>query len=338
MQKLKTWSRFKAPDLPDGGRADLAEALQTQAFVPAISATSLDARSGWVLPDDMLSADFTDLRWFRNQYACFALRTDKKNLPSKLKSSTIKQRVAAWCLTAGRERCPVMVKAEIKEQVEFELAQRVLPQTTLTQVVWNTVTGHVYLGSTADGVRDTFLKLFRRSFGEAQKHDVEDVAERRLADLDTEEPDLHSAFLRYLWYQVQRGGVPGVTLSLGDRAVLSNVAEDKPSVTLRGDAEGSAVSAAALRMGIRMDAGIRALKIEVRKDDREYVFVVGKRFTVNGTKLPMHCKTGDDAMLYEQMFLIEDLMDTLDAFATEFAYLRAGDGWQAYLTGLATFV
>lgn len=151
--------------VPDNFRSSFADALQARAF-QAPAAVTLGQTYGWARADNLLETDFGAIdRWLFNQYAVFLLRIEQRKLPPRLFRAMLKQRVAAWCQEHKRERAPAVVRTEIKELLEDELAARTLPLVRTHEVVWNIHEGWVAIDSHAQGVGDMFTKLFRDTFG-----------------------------------------------------------------------------------------------------------------------------------------------------------------------------
>lgn len=340
VKKMKTWSMFKLESaLPDGFVALLGDALQGEAFTPPASSTSLEARSGWVLPEDMLSTSFEDVNaWLFNQYAFLVLRTDQKVLPSKLYAAEVARRVSAWCRENSRERAPKGIKAEIAEQVKMEMAQRVLPKTTLVPIVWNVHEGTVCVGTHAQGNLDLVRKYFRRTFNSGLVIDDAGVLPPEVVEARFGEeipPTFNTDFLRWLWYASETGAVARSSWWVGDRITISKQAEEKPHVVVRGE---DAARIAAGRTALR-DGTVRGLQLCLRKEDREYTCNLDADLRVAGAKLPVLVKSGDLAeQLYERMFLVEDLVHAVRTLAMEFAFLRGRpEAWAAHVAQVATW-
>ena len=70
------------------------------------------------------------------------------------------------------------------------------------------------------------------------------------------------------------------------------------------------------------------LQIGVRREGREYATILrGPTLDVAAAKLPTECKGGEDEVLYERMFLYEDLFFVLRALYRLFARERASPSW-----------
>jgi DNA recombination-dependent growth factor C len=153
-------------DAPEGFRITYVEALNAYAFTDAVSQTSMEERAGWVLSQNLLDNDFTDLNgWLFNHYAYFHLRVDKKSLPVAYFKAHLEKRCEAWCQEHGREKVPKGARTELKDQLEFEWLQRTLPRVKVLECCWNMAEGVVWFSSLSDKENDRFRKLFHQTFG-----------------------------------------------------------------------------------------------------------------------------------------------------------------------------
>lgn len=335
IKKLKTWSRFLTDrPLPDGEHTYLGDALDTEKFVPPLSQTSLDVRAGWVLPSNMLSTEFEDReQWAFNQYAWVCLRIDQKKLPQKLYAAEVKSRTKAWCSAANRERAPLSVKTEIAEQVKLDMAPNVLPTTTLVPVMWDHVTGVVYVGTHSpvalDLVRKTFFRTFSLMLTPAEVGCFPQVALDAWfqGDLPT---SCAADLMKWVWYRAAETSFLGTTWWLGTKLVLTETSEKSPSLTVKGDNVSTDKGAAA---ALKANWQVRSMDLCAKADDREYGFTLTPDLRIAQARLPVLIKTGDMAeQLYERMFLIEDLTHHLGLLVQEFVAIRSRpDAWQAYL-------
>ena len=319
IQKQKTWSQFIVETaLPEGFRASLGEAIECEAFIPPLSPASLDQRSGWVLPDNMLSTDFGNQdAWLFNQYVVLALRIDQKKLPAKLYAATVKSRCAAWCAAQSRAKCPAAVKLEITEQVKLEMAPNVLPTTSLVWAVWNINDGGVVVFTHAEGALDTFRKKFRRTFSVGL---TPDELNRNYVEEEAHPAWYCKTFLRWLWHRGEEASFVGRSWWVSNRIVMQGPNDEKPTIVLSGDNghRGQAAKAATLA-----NYSPSSLRLWVRSDDREYEFTLTDDLRIAGAKLPALVKTGEAAeILYERMYLIEDLDSHLREMFAEFEYIH----------------
>lgn len=162
-----TVRRFRVlGDVPADFRESYREQLAEHAFHQPPVETGKEEIEGWVNSDNLLDTDFADLnRWLFGEYAMFALRVDKKTLPSKLFQATLAKKCDEWCVDNGRERCPNAVKSTLKEALEEEWLRRALPRVSVTEIAWNLDQGYVLVHSLSDRAADRFRVRFHRTFG-----------------------------------------------------------------------------------------------------------------------------------------------------------------------------
>lgn len=151
---------------PDDFRTVYPDLLQEKAFHEPMGLTRSEEIEGWVLVQNLLDTDFSNLdKWLYNQYVAAGLRIDKKTLPSKLFRAMLEKRVAAWCAEHSRERAPASIRTELKELLEDELYARTLPRVSVVEFCWNLVEGWVVVLNTSEGPNDRFRRRFRDTFG-----------------------------------------------------------------------------------------------------------------------------------------------------------------------------
>lgn len=167
MSGAMTTRRFRVVGtLPEGWRTTFRDRLNEFAFKEPATRMGKEELEGWVRVQNLLDTEFDDLNtWLFNQFAVFSLRVDKKSLPAKLFKATAEKRVEAWCEERGVERCPGSVKKEIKEKLEIEWLDKMLPRVATTEIVWNIDQGYLLVDSLSDSVADRVRKRFYRTFG-----------------------------------------------------------------------------------------------------------------------------------------------------------------------------
>jgi hypothetical protein len=146
-------------------------------------------------------------------------------------------------------------------------------------------------------------------------------------------PHLATEFFVWLWYVTER---EGGTVNLGEEGGVIEVFvderisfrtrdEDKARAVLTGeDASPSLEARAAMASG----KVVRDLRLRIRKEEREYSFTLkGNNLDLAGLKLPAHSPEGEDELLYERMFLYEEVWFLLRALYRRFAAERTAAEW-----------
>lgn len=160
-------------------------------------------------------------------------------------------------------------------------------------------------------------------------------------------PHVCAEFFLWLWYvsEVDRGlvdlggEVGEVQFWVDDRLSFRTPGEDKATAVLTGERPTEAPEARAALGGGKV---LRDLKMVLRREDREYTVTLkgGPRLSIAGARLPAQVKTGDPAeILYDRMFLYEELHFFVAALFRRFAEERTAPRWQAEtLPGLRRWV
>ncbi len=148
-------------------------------------------------------------------------------------------------------------------------------------------------------------------------------------------PHVASEFFLWLWYQSETGqgrvelgeGNGAVEYWVDDRIAFRAVGEDKVSAIMTGDNPSLTPEAHAALAGGKV---IRDVRLALRREDREYtVTLKAPRIEIAAAKLPALVKSGDEGeVLYERMFLYEELHFVLGGLFRAFAEARCGDDWR----------
>jgi len=148
-------------------------------------------------------------------------------------------------------------------------------------------------------------------------------------------PHVAGEFFLWLWYQSETGqgrvdfGEEGGTVEywVDDRISFRAVGEDKVSAIMTGDNPSLTPEAHAALAGGKV---IRDVRLALRREDREYtVTLKAPRIEIAAAKLPALVKSGDDGeVLYERMFLYEELHFILGGLFRAFAAARCADEWR----------
>lgn len=100
-------------------------------------------------------------------YLVFALRIDKKSLPSKVVRQHFIRESAKRLAASGREFLTKDEKKQAKEHVENVLSLRIPPTPSIHDIVWDYEAGVLYFMSTSKAAKDELETLFYKAFGQA---------------------------------------------------------------------------------------------------------------------------------------------------------------------------
>lgn len=155
---------------------------------------------------------------------------------------------------------------------------------------------------------------------------------------DTEfPPHVASEFYLWLWYRSETGGGTlafedsgSVDFWVEDRLSFRSAGEEKVSAVLTGERPSASPEA---RAALRGGKVLRELKLALRREEREYlVSLRGPAVEIAGAKIPSLVKSGEAAeILYERMFLYEELTFMIGGLFRAFAEARCGDDWERVL-------
>ena len=148
-------------------------------------------------------------------------------------------------------------------------------------------------------------------------------------------PHVAQEFLQWLWWVSEReegridlgeaGGI--VDLWVDQRVALAEPAEGRAKAVLTGGNPAGALEARAALAGGKV---VRELALGLRRDGREYSATLkGHQLLLSGAKLPTECRGGQDEVVYERMYLYEDLYYVLRGLFRRFAAERTDARWWA---------
>ncbi len=153
-------------DMPAGDmRPWVQQCLEKNRFVP-IDTTPDPESSGWVRFDEHMNPDFGTFSAFTlGDYHIFSLRKDVRRVPAALLRNLVEKECGEWLKERPKlSRVPFQRKREIRENIHAALLARSLPEPSVCDVLWNSATNIVTIGSistkTLDFVEDEFSKTF----------------------------------------------------------------------------------------------------------------------------------------------------------------------------------
>ena len=185
--------RLHAPYNPIDLTSHLREGLEAHAFTDYLTPTQKGQRTGFARADKplVLPADFHDSpQWRADPYVVFAWRCDDKKVPPKKLKAALDEQMEQWCRANLRERCPRVVKEELKEQVELGLLPRCMPTSKVVGLVWHIGEGWMLLSTRSAPQIEAIRKVLHRAFGiTASVEDPDDALdEATLEQLAQTEP------------------------------------------------------------------------------------------------------------------------------------------------------
>ena len=150
-------------------------------------------------------------------------------------------------------------------------------------------------------------------------------------------PHLTTEFFAWLWFASEReggslflgdpdeGGFGAVDFWVDERLSFRYPDDEKVRAVLTGENAAATLEARAALLGGKV---VRDLRLALRREEREYTVTLrGAHLDLQGAKLPPHAVDGEDELLYERMFLYEDLWHVLGALYRAFAEERTSVEW-----------
>ncbi|MCB9781097.1 MAG: hypothetical protein H6742_21195 [Alphaproteobacteria bacterium] len=150
-------------------------------------------------------------------------------------------------------------------------------------------------------------------------------------------PHLATEFFAWLWYASERDGgtfvLPGTEgvflFWVDDRLSFRLPDEDKARAVLTGESAAATLEARAALAGGKV---VRDLRLALKREEREYsVTLRGVHLDLQGAKLPAELGAKDETseVLYERMFLLDELWFMVGALYRRFAAERTSDDWRS---------
>jgi hypothetical protein len=148
-------------------------------------------------------------------------------------------------------------------------------------------------------------------------------------------PHLSSEFFVWLWFAAERDGGQmnlGEDLGIVDAWVDERISfrtpnEDKVRAVVTGENTATALEARAALAGGKV---VRDVQLHLRRAEREYQITLrGAHLDLAGARLPSHSPEGVDELLYERMFLYEELWHVVRGLYRRFAMERTAETWRS---------
>ena len=119
---------------------------------------------GWVNLLDVLDNKFIGEEFFKDNFITFSLRIDVRKVPP--------QALKYYCMRAEAEQKARLNKQflakaerqEIRERIYFQLLKRVIPRTSIYDMIWNLETKEVLFSSLNNTLCGEFAELFKKTF------------------------------------------------------------------------------------------------------------------------------------------------------------------------------
>ncbi len=121
--------------------------------------------AGWASFQDPFKSDFEGSRFMIGTYIVFALRVDRKSLPSKMVQKHVAIESAKRLKELGRDFLSANEKRMIKDHVINMLNLKMPSTPNIYDVVWQYEAGEVWFFSNLKSANEALETLFIKSFG-----------------------------------------------------------------------------------------------------------------------------------------------------------------------------
>ena len=314
---------------------ELVEKIQTNAVRPLTHEDEADVSTGWAGFHHPLDLDFNRDKVFANEYLLLAYRTDSFKIPSGTLKLRQHEAVLQWLAENGRTTIPRFTRKALLETVRLDLRYETPVTIGAVAVVWNTLTGQVWIWTRSAAGIEQIADLFRATFGlQLLGTGAQETAER----LDPEGlersgatyAELGAGFLAWLWWRSERAeGEPllegGAEIRLANRLELDGM--PGPSETAYRASDPAEIGEA--RLGLRSGRFITSGGLELEDGERPFRCTVqAGGLGLSAVKLPNALAKGEEEQFYETMFLLERLDERLREMLVTFLAHRLREGWE----------
>jgi DNA recombination-dependent growth factor C len=267
------------------------EKLKEHAFRDV--AADEETSEGWTNIDDMLDMAWEKSAPEKGDWTCFALRVDKRRVPSAVLSKCYREAVAQALEGSGKKRMGKGRAKELKQEVKDRLLAKMEAAPSVMEAAM-TRSGKLFAAGTSATMLKTFAEHMSRSFGVA-------LAPYE-AGVDTQ------AVLQDIYNKGTSVTVGGHTYSLADAGRTTLSASDG-TVKKRVDALNDRSSVDA---GLAQELSVAGLAVNMTGDNLECAFDLNDKLVFSKVKAPAVDKKSDpDEALLERLFFFERIVDVV---------------------------
>lgn len=326
--------------------SEFDERLKANAFKP-IEGDQLKS-SGFVSWDNGLVAEFPYANYKKGEYIAFQFRIDEKKVPYSVKVKDLAERITKFT-EENRRKPNKSERADIKMASETYLYSRAFAQPTFCDVVWNTSTGMMYVGSTSNKVLEAFVEAFEYAFAvypeplynakvaemliEAdsdQYLNLTNIIDFASSELTEEGRPLASDFLGWLWYKndtnqaVSEYDGKTVKWFLGDRMTLTLSSDPKERVVVTGAEPGRTREAISALIDGKF---VSELAIGLQVGSEEFTMLIDTSlWSFRSFKAPKQdnndAEEDPDGLFLEKMYLLEQACNAFNGIVKQYLDVR----------------
>jgi hypothetical protein len=354
---------------PDDLFSIISSALSRFAFRP-INDTPDAVSTGWVQIDDMTVAAFDNPGsvWI-GHFLFFSLRQDVRRIPGAVLKQEMKKEEDTWLKEhPNMRRMPKRKREETKEATTLKLLAKTLPVPSVSDVVWDTKTGTIYLFANAGKMIDLFESLFRKTFPEyglkmvipyhrAEQSAISTNLTQELIAANQAGSDSLLSLIKdntwigrdfFLWLLAGSSGgqTNGFSAWIDKRLVMIGMGgEGLQKITVAGDVAGRFPT---IKTTIQDGKQITSATVYIEDNDGVVyrMTLAGDTFIMNGFRTPAVRLDGEiddtinefQAAILEKMHLVNTGLGYLHTLLTLFLEERLTTRWGARLDEIQTWM
>lgn len=312
--------------------------------------------TGFTSWDDFFDPNFAYGSYHKGEYVAFNFRLDQRKVPAIILKQHVRQAVLKYKAEHDGKWPARHEKLDIHENVQNWLLNRVLPQPSHCEVVWNPAGKWMLLGTTSSKMMEALLELFERHFhiypvplyhvhwalhqiplSAAQKDLLGSMVSVKSPQALNDGRFLGYEFLTWLWcFTEQSNGKFEVTekltaeVALGERVVLCLPGEGKEKVICTTQANALHEARTALQQGKLVEE----IQLFLKVGENEYFLTLDSSlWAFKGLKtpkqLPEYEEEDAEGRFLEKMFFIEEVSSALNAIYAQFLANRLSPAWDS---------
>jgi DNA recombination-dependent growth factor C len=120
---------------------------------------------GWTSLNDFADTRFERTPYVVGNYVALSFRIDTIRIAPRILEMHVKAETRYFLAQTEQKRLSAAQSRELKESVKERLTRQALPSIQIYDLMWDTATGTVYLGTHSPRARERVEEYFKKSFG-----------------------------------------------------------------------------------------------------------------------------------------------------------------------------
>ncbi len=350
-----TFTRFFVPEAPVSDFwSYIDEKVRAGCFRE--SDEGQEVSTGFASWDDLFDTTFEYGSYHKGEYVAFNFRLDQRKVPSIIKKQYVRQGVQKYRDENGGKWPSRRDRQEIQENAHSWLLNRVLPQPSACEVVWNPARKWMLVGTASVKMVQAFLEHFENLFRlfpvplyhvhwalnmiplESRLRDtLSSMIPVKSGQAMEEGRFLGHEFLTWLWFLIEKGEERiqvadhlFMEAHLGERLVMTLPGANREKVVCTTQANSLHEARTALQQGKLVEE----IQVLFRIADNEYLLTLDSAlWAVKGLRtpkqLPDYDKEDLDGRFLERMYFLEEVLGALGVLYGRFLEQRLSPGWES---------